>query len=129
MSEATPPPELHGVVVAHGAIASAMVDAAEQITGIRGVLGSVSNSGCDRGALEERIWTAIGDGPAVVFVDLAAGSCLIAVLRRVRERSDVRVVTGVNLAMLVDFLFHRTLPADEAAAHAAASGGSAIKVP
>lgn len=129
MSDGDGPGGLNGVVVAHGAIASAMVDAAEQITGIRGVLAPVSNSGCDRGALEERIWAAIGEAPSVVFVDLAAGSCLIAVLRRVRERPDVRVVTGVNLAMLVDFLFHRTLPADEAAAHAAASGGSAIRVP
>ena len=120
---------LHGVVVAHGAIASAMVEAAEQITGIRGALAPVSNTGCDRGALEERIWAAIGEQASVVFVDLAAGSCLIAVLRRVRERPDVRVVTGVNLAMLVDFLFHRSLPAEEAAAHAAASGGSAIRVP
>ena len=129
MSDGDGPGGLNGVVVAHGAIASAMVDAAEQITGIRGVLAPVSNSGCDRGALEERIWAAIGAAPSVVFVDLAAGSCLIAVLRRVRERPDVRVVTGVNLAMLVDFLFHRTLPAEEAAAHAAASGGSAIRVP
>ena len=129
MSDGDGPGGLNGVVVAHGAIASAMVDAAEQITGIRGVLAPVSNSGCDRGALEERIWAAIGEDPSVVFVDLAAGSCLIAVLRRVRERPDVRVVTGVNLAMLVDFLFHRTLPAEEAAAHAAASGGSAIRVP
>ena len=129
MSDGDGPGGLNGVVVAHGAIASAMVDAAEQITGIRGVLAPVSNSGCDRGALEERIWEAIGEQAAVVFVDLAAGSCLIAVLRRVRERPDVRVVTGVNLAMLVDFLFHRTLPAEEAAAHAAASGGSAIRVP
>jgi mannose/fructose-specific phosphotransferase system component IIA len=121
--------DLRGVVVGHGRIASAMVEAAEEITGLGGVLVAVSNTGCDRGALEARIWTAVGGGPAVVFVDLAAGSCLIAALRGLRERSNVRVVTGVNLAMLVDFLFHRTLPADEAAAHAAASGGSAIKVP
>ena len=65
----------------------------------------------------------------MVFVDLAAGSCLIAALRRLREHPDVRVVTGVNLAMLVDFLFHRTLSVADAAAHAAASGGNAIKVP
>jgi len=128
MSNAAREP-LRGIVVAHGSIAVALIDAAEQITGARGFLTPVSNTGCDRGALEERIVTAVGPGPAVVFVDMAAGSCLIAALRRLRERDDVRVVTGVNLAMLVDFLFHRTLPPAEAAAHAAASGGNAIKVP
>ncbi len=121
--------ELNGVVVGHGGVAKALVEAAEEITGLRGVLVPVSNTGCDRGALEERIVAAVGEGPAVVFVDLAAGSCLLAVLRRLRDREDVRIVTGVNLAMLVDFLFHRTLPPAEAAAHAASSGGSAIKVP
>ncbi|HEX6644423.1 MAG TPA: hypothetical protein VF037_07090 [Gemmatimonadales bacterium] len=121
--------ELRGVVVGHGRVAAALVEAAEEITGLGGVLRPVSNTGCDRGALEARIEDAVGEGPAVVFVDLAAGSCLIAVLRRLRDREDVRIVTGVNLAMLVDFLFHRALPAAEAAAHAATSGGSAIRVP
>lgn len=121
--------ELRGIVVCHGSLAAALVEAAEQITGLKNMLTPVSNSGCDRGSLEERISAAVGERPAVVFVDMAAGSCLIAVLRRLRERPDVRIVTGVNLAMLVDFLFHRTLPPDEAAAHAAASGGNAIKVP
>lgn len=121
--------ELRGVVVAHAGLAKAMVDAAEEISGLRGVLVPVSNTGCDRGALEERVTAAVGAEPAVVFVDLAAGSCLLAVLRRLRDREDVRIVTGVNLAMLVDFLFHRTLSPAEAAAHAASSGGSAIRVP
>ena len=121
--------ELRGVVVGHGSVAQALVEAAEEISGLRGVLVPVSNTGCDRGALEARVADAVGEGAAVVFVDLAAGSCLLAVLRRLRDREDVRIVTGVNLAMLVDFLFHRTLPPAEAAAHAANSGGSAIKVP
>ena len=117
------------MVVGHGRVAQALVEAAEEISGLRGILVPVSNTGCDRGALEERVATAVGEGAAVVFVDLAAGSCLLAVLRRLRDRENVRIVTGVNLAMLVDFLFHRTLPPAEAAAHAANSGGSAIKVP
>ena len=121
--------ELRGVVVGHGSVAQALVEAAEEISGLRGVLVPVSNTGCDRGALEARVAAAVGEGAAVVFVDLAAGSCLLAVLRRLRDRDDVRIVTGVNLAMLVDFLFPRTLPPAEAAAHAANSGGSAIKVP
>jgi mannose/fructose-specific phosphotransferase system component IIA len=120
---------LHGVVVAHGTVAAALVDATEQISGLSGSLVAVSNSGCDRDSLEDRIVAAVGDKPTVVFVDMASGSCMIAVLRRLREREDVRVVTGVNLAMLVDFVFHLTLPPAEAADHAAVSGGKAIRQP
>ena len=121
--------ELRGVVVCHGRLAGALVDAAEQISGVTGALAPVSNSGCDRGALEERVSEAVGAGPALVFVDLASGSCLFAVLNRLRASNTAKVVTGVNLAMLVDFVFHRALPLDEAAARAAIAGGKAIRVP
>jgi mannose/fructose-specific phosphotransferase system component IIA len=106
-----------------------LVEAAEQISGVTGALTPVSNNGCDRDALEERVAEAVGGGPAVVFVDLASGSCLFAVLNRLRASATSKVVTGVNLAMLVDFVFHRTLPPDEAAARAAIAGGKAIRVP
>jgi mannose/fructose-specific phosphotransferase system component IIA len=121
--------ELHGVVVCHGRLAGALVDAAEQISGVTGALKAVSNSGCDRGALEERVAEAVGDGPAVVFVDLASGSCLFAVLNRLKASAAAKTVTGVNLAMLVDFVFHRSLPLEEAAARAAIAGTKAIRVP
>ena len=121
--------ELHGVVVCHGRLAGALVEAAEQISGVTGALTAVSNTGCDRGALEERVAEAVGDGPAVVFVDLSSGSCLFAVLNRLKANATAKTVTGVNLAMLVDFVFHRSLPLDEAAARAAISGGKAIRVP
>ncbi len=118
--------ELRGVVVCHAKLAMALVDAAEQISGVRGALAPITNTDCDRGTLEERVAQAVGSGPAVVFVDLSSGSCLFAVLNRLRAASGVKVVTGVNLAMLVDFLFHRTLSAAEAAARAAEAGGKAI---
>lgn len=121
--------ELRGVVVCHGALASALVQAAEQISGLADVLVPVSNTGCDREALEDRVIAAVNGQPAVVFVDLASGSCLFAVLKRLRSEQQVKVVTGVNLAMLVDFVFHRTLSPAEAASRAAAAGGKSIKVP
>lgn len=121
--------ELRGVVVCHGRLAGALVEAAEQISGVTGALTPVSNNGCDRDALEERVAEAVGGGPAVVFVDLASGSCMFAALNRLRASATSKVVTGVNLAMLVDFVFHRTLPPDEAAARAAIAGGKAIRVP
>jgi mannose/fructose-specific phosphotransferase system component IIA len=120
---------LRGVVVCHGRLADALVEAAEQISGVTGALAAVSNTGCDRGALEERVAEAVGDGPAVVFVDLSSGSCLFAVLNRLKSENSVKVVTGVNLAMLVDFVFHRTLSPAEAAARAVTTGQASIRVP
>jgi mannose/fructose-specific phosphotransferase system component IIA len=121
--------ELRGVVVCHGTLASALVQAAEQISGVSGALVPVSNSGCDRETLEERVLAAVADRPAVVFVDLASGSCLFAALNRLKSKEMVKVVTGVNLAMLVDFVFHRSLPPAEAASRAAAAGEKSIRIP
>jgi mannose/fructose-specific phosphotransferase system component IIA len=118
--------ELRGVVVCHAKLAGALIEAAEQISGVRGALVPVSNVDCDRGTLEERVAQAVDGVPTVVFVDMSSGSCLFAVLNRLRESTGVKVVTGVNLAMLVDFLFHRSLPPAEAAARAATAGGKAI---
>ena len=121
--------ELRGVVVCHGPLAGALVQAAEQISGLSDVLVPVSNIGCDRDALEDRIIAAVDEHPAVVFVDLASGSCLIAVLKRLRTEQQVKVVTGVNLARLVDFVFHRSLSPQEAAERAALAGEKSIRIP
>jgi len=119
--------ELKGVVVCHGSLAKALVEAAEQISGIRGALAPVSNTGCDRELIEQRIAAAIDGSSAVVFVDMPSGSCLFGALQRRRLQTGVEVVTGVNLAMLVDFVFHRTLSAADAARRAAAAGEKAIR--
>jgi mannose/fructose-specific phosphotransferase system component IIA len=121
--------ELRGVVVCHGAMADALVKAAEQISGVDAALTPVSNTGCDRDTLEQRVLAAVDKHPAVVFVDMASGSCLFAVLKRLRSEQSVKVVTGVNLAMLVDFVFHRTLSPQEAATRAAATGQASIRLP
>jgi mannose/fructose-specific phosphotransferase system component IIA len=120
---------LHGVVVGHGSIAASMVDAVVRITGDAEGLIAISNDQCDRGSLEQRVADAVGTSPALVFVDMAAGSCLLAVLRRLRGREDVEVVTGVNLAMLVDFMYHRDISPDAAARRASETGTHSIKVP
>jgi mannose/fructose-specific phosphotransferase system component IIA len=120
---------LCGVVVCHGKLAMALVEATESISGVTGALVAVSNSDCDRQLLEERVAAAVNGCPSVVFVDLASGSCLFAVLKRLRAIEGVRVVTGVNLAMLVDFVFHRDLAPEAAAERAASAGTKAIRIP
>lgn len=120
---------LTGIVAGHGRLAEALVHAVEEISGISGALTPVSNADCDRGSLEQKIETAIDGHPAVIFVDLASGSCLFAALHRLKVHPDVRVVTGVNLAMLLDFVFHREQSAETAAARAREVGERAIRVP
>ena len=117
---------LHGVVVCHGDLAPALVASAEEITGVRGRLVPVSNTGCDRTALEQRIVDAVGGRPSIVFVDMPSGSCLFAAMRRSTQMTDVRMVTGVNLAMLLDFIFQTDVTIDQAAERAIETGAKAI---
>ena len=117
---------LRGVVVGHGGVAAALVAAAEEISGLRGVLVAVSNSGLDKAGLEARVLEAVGGVPAIIFVDLPSGSCLFAAMRQLPSHPELRVVTGVNLVMLLEFLFHRERTLDEVARRAAESGARGI---
>jgi mannose/fructose-specific phosphotransferase system component IIA len=119
---------LRGVVVSHAGLAQALLDAVVKITGLRDGLVAVSNEGCDREALERQVADAVGNAPAVVFVDLPSGSCLLASARYLRTHDGVAVVAGVNLPMLVDFVYHRDVTPLAAAERAVATGARALKV-
>ncbi|HXI63503.1 MAG TPA: hypothetical protein VFD76_00275 [Gemmatimonadales bacterium] len=120
---------LRGVIVSHAAVAQALLSAVAAITGVSDALVPVSNDGCDSGALTDRLTRAIEGRPTVLFVDLPGGSCLTSSVRLARGRADVAVVTGVNLAMLLDFVFHRDLSPADAARRAAEAGSRAIRTP
>jgi mannose/fructose-specific phosphotransferase system component IIA len=120
---------LRGVIVSHAAVAQALIAAVATITGVEDALVGVSNDGCDTGALAERLTRAIDGQPAVLFVDLPGGSCLTSSVRMARGNAALAVVTGVNLAMLLDFVFHRDLTPADAARRAAEAGSRAIRTP
>ncbi len=120
---------LRGVIVSHAAVAQALVAAVGSITGLDDALVPVSNEGCDREALFQRLRAAVGQGPAVLFIDLPGGSCLTGAASFARGRPELAVVTGVNLAMLLDFVFHRDLPPADAARRAVEAGSKAIRTP
>ncbi len=111
---------VRGIVVAHGELAYALVSAAESISGVTGALRPVSNEGLTPEALESVIdetirslsgGTKSPSAPAaILFVDLAGGSCSLAGLAYARQTSRAVCITGVNLPMLVDFVFHRRMP-------------------
>lgn len=121
------PPAIRGVVVTHARLGEALIEAAEEVSGVRGALVAVSNRGCNPDVLRERITSAVGEGPVVVFVDLAAGSCGFASRAAVRAVGDAAtVITGVSLPILLDFLFHRDLSLPELTHRLVAKGRANI---
>lgn len=115
-----------GVVVTHARLGEALIEAAEEVSGVRDALVAVSNRGCTPDVLRARVATAVGEGPVVVFVDLAAGSCGFASRAAVRTCSESAIVTGVSLPILLDFLFHRDLPLPELTARLVEKGRANI---
>lgn len=122
-------PATVGVVVAHGELARGMVGAVRKIAGSdEDALTPVSNDGLGPEELQEAILAVIDQGPAVVFTDLGAGSCTLAARVSCRNRAKVAVITGVNLPMLLDFVFHRELPMDELVPRLEEKARSGIRV-
>jgi mannose/fructose-specific phosphotransferase system component IIA len=108
-------------------MAAALIEAVETVAGETGPFVALSNIGTTRESLCREIAEAVGDGPAVVFVDMPGGSCLHATLMELRDRPNVAVVAGVNLPMLLEFALHRELAPKEAAERAASAGERAIR--
>jgi mannose/fructose-specific phosphotransferase system component IIA len=97
------------VLVAHADLAAALLRAAEQVYGPVEGVGTLSNSGCSRETIEAEVgrhvaaWTAGG----LVLTDFWGGSCTIGALAAARGVPGVIVVSGLNLAMLLDYLHNR----------------------
>ncbi|HEX2202723.1 MAG TPA: hypothetical protein VHG91_05485 [Longimicrobium sp.] len=101
---------IRGVVVAHASLSAGLVSSVRAISGADDeALRALTNEGCGPEALQERLLAALGEGPAIVFTDMGSGSCAFAARRIALERPDTGIVTGVNLPVLLDFVFHRDM--------------------
>lgn len=105
--------DVQGILVGHGKLADGLLDAVTEITGLRDGLTAVDNRDLTPEALEKLLGELCGDHPSIVFVDLPSGSCAFAARRLQAGRSNLAVVCGVNLPLLLDFIFHRNLPLHE----------------
>lgn len=95
---------IRAVVAGHGQFATGIISAVDQITGRGAVFTPVSNAGLCLDDIQGAIARALDDtGARVIFTDLPAGSCTMAVRRLVKERPGTLLVTGINLSLLLDF--------------------------
>ncbi len=103
-----------GLVVTHGTLADGLVDAVRRIAGVEDDgLVPISNEGQSRETLCAILEAAAGTERAVIFTDMGTGSCAVAARLTCRDNGRRVVVSGVNLPMLLDFVFHRDLPFSE----------------
>ena len=117
------------LVAGHGDFAVGLVSAVQQITGRGDAFVTLSNRDMSATDVERAMRDQVdARGIEVIFTDLPAGSCTMAARRLQRERTTVVLVTGTNLATLLDFVFHTDVPAGEAAHHAADKGRLALVV-
>ncbi len=110
-STATSTKMISAIVVTHGRLAQEFIATAQKIYGnVKGVY-AVSNDGMAPQALSSEIDAIIESGGPddafVILVDFLGGSCGHATLSVERRRRNVRVVSGVNLPMLLAFLNKR----------------------
>lgn len=123
------PGGVRGIVVAHGTMAHGLVDAVRRIAGDAAdeALVPLSNEGLGPPDLRDAVERLAGDGPTLVFADLLTGSCGMAAMVCARNSARRAVVCGVNLPILLDFVFHRDLPLEELVPRLVAKGQDAIR--
>ena len=121
--------EVRALIVAHGDLAAGLLSAVERISGRGSVLEAVSNQGMSPEDMEALLRDRIERGGVrAVFTDLPGGSWTIAARRAMRGRDDVTIVTGVNLAALLEFVMRDDLLPTTAAAGSVVRARSAITV-
>ena len=104
---------VRGVIFAHSEMAAGLVSAAHVITGIpEDALVGLSNDIGAPDVLAEELDALCGAGDALVFTDLIGSSCNTMAAVLARQSRGLRVISGVNLPMLIEFAFNRHLPLD-----------------
>ena len=117
------------ILVTHGQLAAGLASAVAEITGRTGDFVVLSNAGLGAEEIERLLRETIErTGARVVFTDLPAGSCAIGARRATRALEGVVVVSGTNLATLLDFVFDEDASPEAAAARAVERGRASLVV-
>jgi PTS system N-acetylgalactosamine-specific IIA component len=107
---------IRAIVAGHGTFAAGLISAVHQITGHGEMFMPMTNTGLCAEDIMQTLSRALDEsGVKVVFTDLPAGSCTMAVRRLLRGRTGVVLVTGSNVPMLLDFAMQDSIDPVEAA--------------
>ena len=99
-----------GIIIGHGRFAREIVNTAEKIVGKQPDIEVISNIGFSSEALCKKIEEVLKSNKkeeSIIFVDLPGGSCTISCYSLLKENSDLNVICGLNLPMLIEFFMLR----------------------
>jgi len=128
MSDEHTPDKARAIVVGHGEFSAGLASAVQQITGMADRFICLSNTGMAPGDIEAVLRSHLTGGTTVIFTDLPAGSATLAARRVARDMPDLVLVSGVNLATLLDFVCSPATSPAEAARGAAERGRASLVV-
>ncbi len=121
-----------GIIVTHGKLADELIRTVELIIGPQEDFHAVSGSDlCDENVIGRirEIIARRGEKQVLVFVDYFGGSCCINSVRAVEGVRGVKVVSGVNLPVLLSFATKRgAMPFEELVDHIVRRGRESMKV-
>lgn len=102
---------IQGIVITHGTIGQALVDAAERIIGKQLALDSFSVQNLSMKDVYQQLRSRVSDliksDDVIILASLKGGSCWNAAVLVAREFPTVNVISGVNLPMLLSFVTKR----------------------
>jgi len=106
------PGPIRGLIVTHGHLGQELLKTAESILGPQEGVTIQSNTNLSHVGLLEQVEEGIeqvGDEEAgiVLLADMLSGSCGQVCRKLASRHPQVLVVSGVNLPMLLEFLYHR----------------------
>ena len=126
-----PAARVPALIVMHADLAQALVRAAERVVGPIEDVTLLSNEGLSRDdleqAIEERVqhWKHGG----LLLTDFWGGSCHTCGASAMRRHGEVAIVTGVNLPLLLDYVYNRDkFPSGELAERLQQKGRESIRV-
>jgi PTS system N-acetylgalactosamine-specific IIA component len=119
--------ERRAVVAGHAEFAEGIISAVGQIAGRSDVFIPLSNRDLSAKDVERKLRDLVSTpNVTTIFTDLPAGSCTMAARRLLRDRPDLVLVTGANLASLLEFVFGDDLGPAEIARYAVERGRTAL---
>ncbi len=105
------------ILVSHENLSRSLVEAVAKITGESENIVPISSRGLSPAHLAEEVVSVIeamkNVDRIILFTDLHGGTCSLVCGRIQRKFPEIPVITGVNLPLLIDFVFQRNDPPED----------------